>query len=196
MVHCLLFLHYKHSVTMHRTFAAWALILYSFSSVHAVCMFSSHLTMKPVTWNITCICGLLSCLEQMHQGSFFLQRGASMNCTTTHPTDAMYFAEVLQMNILYSTENISFSHTCLHVHTPNKKHFFHTHACTCVYAGTHLPCPATCFHYWSPSWLAPNIDRWHRCWHSYLYCMGSKVRIIIGCAGVQKSCTSYHPLGT
>ena len=167
---------------MHRTFAAWALILYSFSSVHAVCLFSSHLTMKPVAWNVTRICGLLSCLEQMLQGSFFLQRNASTNCTSTPPPMQMYFAEVLQMNILYSTANISFSpthvcactnarqsfsHTCMHVHTPNKRHFFHTHACTCAYAHTHTCVLPHVFitgcHHGLHLTLIGDM-----CWHSYI----------------------------
>ena len=135
----------------------------------------------------------------MHQESFFLQCSASTKCTATHPMMQMYFAEVLQINILYSTENITFSpthvcvraqthgtvsliHVCMHkrmaqflsymyacTHTPNKRHFFHTHACTCACAHTHLLCPATCFYCWSTSWLAPNIDRWHMCWHRYIY---------------------------
>jgi hypothetical protein len=107
-------------------------------------------------------------------GKFFLEVQCLNQLHYHSPPMQMYFAEVLQINTLYSTENISFSptqvcactnawqsfsHTCMHVHTPNKKHFFHTHACTCAYAHTHLLCPATCFHYWSPSWLAPNIDR-------------------------------------
>jgi len=72
------------------------------------------------------------CLNQLHYHSLT-------------PLMQIYFAEVLQINILHSTERISFSpthvcactnarqsfsHMCMHVHTPNKKHFFHTHACT------------------------------------------------------------------
>jgi hypothetical protein len=131
---------------MHRTFNVWTLILCSFSSVHVICMFSSHLTIKSVHGNVICTCGLLSCLEQMHQGSSVLQHSASTNCTATH------FAEVLQIIIVCSAENIyfssthacactnlpeSFSHTCMHVHSPNKKHFSHTHACMCVCVRMH-----------------------------------------------------------
>jgi hypothetical protein len=86
------------------------------------------------------IVGLLSCLEQM-------QHNVSANCTATH------FAEVLQINTVRSTENISFSPTlacastklpksfsltCMHVHSPNKKHFSHTHAYTCVCVHAHM----------------------------------------------------------
>jgi len=60
------------------------------------------------------------------------------------PLMQMYFAQLLQINILYSTENFSFSpthvcactnawhsfsHACMHVHTPKKNiSFIHVHA--------------------------------------------------------------------
>ena len=130
MIPCLLFLHYKHSLTMHRTFAAWALILCSFSSVHAICMFSSHLTMKPVTWNVTvfvdcchvwnrCIREVFSaaqCLNQVHYHS--------------PPWCNVLCRSVANKYFVLNRKHFFFSYTCVCMHKRMAKFLSYMYACT------------------------------------------------------------------